>query len=96
MKPGLGWPSEVAPFPRGLRLRTLAQVIDHLGSSGQSGSIDAEGRMLFCSPAEPASCTDITHVHQLGLVKNPVDGPAVEILADAGYQGPEPRQAGVS
>ncbi|WP_234432526.1 transposase family protein [Streptomyces sp. NRRL S-378] len=52
--------------------------------------------MLFCSPAEPASCTDITHVHQLGLVKNPVDGPAVEILADAGYQGPEPRQAGVS
>ncbi len=106
-----------------LRPRTLAEVIDHLGSSEQTGIIDGteirvrrpavgrkdrekfisgknkqnavkamvltdeEGRMLFCSPAEPASCADITHARQLGLVKHLVDGPAVEILADAGYQG---------
>ncbi|MFD9084449.1 transposase family protein [Streptomyces erythrochromogenes] len=108
---------------QGLHLRTLAEVIDHLGSSGQTGIIDGteirvrrpavgrkdrdrfvsgknkqnavkamvltdeKGRMLFCSPAEPASCADITHARQLGLVKHLVDGPAVEILADAGYQG---------
>ncbi|WP_415940116.1 transposase family protein [Streptomyces sp. 039-1] len=110
----------VAP---GLRLRTLADVIDHLGADGQTGIIDgteirvrrpavgrkdrdkfvsgknkqnavksmvvtdAEGRLLFCSPAEPASCADITHARKLGLVKLLSDGPAVEILADAGYQG---------
>ncbi|MET8898345.1 transposase family protein [Streptomyces albogriseolus] len=107
----------------GVRLRTLAEVIDHLGSSGKSGIIDGteirvrrpaagrkdrdrfvsgknkqnavktmvvtdrEGRVLFCSPTEPGSCADITHARQLGLVKLLVDGPAVEILADAGYQG---------
>ncbi|MFJ8762771.1 transposase family protein [Streptomyces cyaneofuscatus] len=48
---------------------------------------DAEGRVLWCSPARPASCADITHARQLGLVKLLADGPAVEILADAGYQG---------
>ncbi|MET8030864.1 transposase family protein [Streptomyces avermitilis] len=110
----------VAP---GLRLRTLAEVIDHLGADGQTGIIDgtevrvrrpaagrkdrdkfisgknkqnavksmvvtdAEGRLLFCSPAEPASCADITHARKLGLVKLLANGPAVEILADAGYQG---------
>jgi hypothetical protein len=110
----------VAP---GLRLRTLAEVIDHLGAEGQTGIIDgtevrvrrpaagrkdrdkyisgknkqnavksmvvtdAEGQLLFCSPAEPASGADITHARKLGLVKLLVDGPAVEILADAGYQG---------
>ncbi len=78
----------VAP---GIRLRTLAEAIEHLGASGQTGIIDgteirvrrpaaghkdrekfisgknkqnavksmvvtdAEGRLLFCSPAEPAS-----------------------------------------
>ncbi|MFD9624207.1 transposase family protein [Streptomyces virginiae] len=108
---------------QGLRLRTLAEVIDHLGAGGQTGIIDgteirvrrpaaghkdrakfisgknkqnavkamvltdAKGRMLFCSPAEPASCADITHARQLGLVKHLVDAPAMEILADAGYQG---------
>ncbi|MCA1224405.1 transposase, partial [Streptomyces sp. 8L] len=106
-----------------IRLCTLAEVIDHLGASGQTGIIDgtevrvrrpavghkdrekfisgknkqnavksmvvtdAEGRLLFCSPAEPASCADITHARKLGLVKLLADGPAVEILADAGYQG---------
>ncbi|MBQ0972869.1 transposase [Streptomyces sp. RK31] len=110
----------VAP---GLRLRSLAEVIDYLGASGQTGIIDgtevrvrrpaagrkdrekfisgknkqnavksmvvtdATGRLLFCSPAEPASCADITHARKLGLVKLLADGPAVEILADAGYQG---------
>lgn len=106
-----------------IRLRSLAEVIEHLGANGPTGIIDgteirvrrpatgrkdrekfvsgknkqnavksmvvtdAEGRMLFCSPAEPASCADITHARKLGLVKLLADGPAVEILADAGYQG---------
>ncbi|MFD8952004.1 transposase family protein [Streptomyces xanthophaeus] len=48
---------------------------------------DADGRLLFCRPAQPASCADITHARQLGLVKHLAGGPAVEILADAGYQG---------
>src|SRR4051812_23120356 len=101
-----------------VRLRTLAEVIDHLGASGQTGIIDgteirvrrpaagrkdrekfisgknkqnavksmvvtdADGRLLFCSPAEPASCADITHARQLGLIKLLANGPAVEILAD--------------
>ncbi|MFE7581074.1 transposase family protein [Streptomyces gardneri] len=106
----------------GIRLRTLAEVVDHLGASGQTGIIDgteirvrrpaagrknrekfisgknkqnavksmvvtdADGRLLFCSPAQPASCADITHARQLGLVKVLADGPVVEMLADAGYQ----------
>ncbi|WP_413754968.1 transposase family protein [Streptomyces sp. MMBL 11-3] len=48
---------------------------------------DGEGRLLWCSPTEPASCADITHARQSGLVKLLGDGPALEILADAGYQG---------
>ena len=106
-----------------VRLRTLAEVVDHLGASGQTGIIDGteirvrrpaagrkdrekfisgknkqnavkamvvtgeDGRVLFCSPAKPGSCADITHARQLGLVTLLADGPAVEILADAGYQG---------
>ncbi|MEU5833005.1 transposase family protein [Streptomyces diacarni] len=46
-----------------------------------------DGRVLFCSPAKPGSCADITHARQLGLVELLADGPAVEILADACYQG---------
>ncbi|MFD3572263.1 transposase family protein [Streptomyces sp. NPDC058667] len=107
----------------GVRLRTLGEVIDHLGASGQTGIIDGteirvrrpaagrkdrdrfisgknkqnavksmiftdgDGRLLFCSPTTPASCADITHARELGLVRLLADGPAVEILADAGYQG---------
>jgi DDE superfamily endonuclease len=107
----------------GRQLRTLADVIDYLGTEGRTGIIDgtevrvrrpaagrkdrerftsgksrqnavksmvvtdADGRLLFCSPAEPASCADITHARKLGLVNLLADGPAVEILADAGYQG---------
>ncbi|MGW6391205.1 transposase family protein [Streptomyces sp. NPDC055103] len=122
---------EIRPLPAergctispGVRLQTLAEVIDHLGTSGQSGIIDGteirvrrpaagrkdrdafisgknkqnavktmvltdqNGRVLFSSPARPGSCADITHARQLGLVKLLADGPAVEILADAGYQG---------
>ncbi|WP_234371784.1 MULTISPECIES: transposase family protein [unclassified Streptomyces] len=48
---------------------------------------DADGRLLFCSPAKPASCADTTHARQLGLVKLLSDGPFVENLADAGHQG---------
>ncbi|MDF3299433.1 transposase [Streptomyces tropicalis] len=107
----------------GVRLRSLAEVIDHLGASKMTGIIDGteirvrrpaagrkdrdkfisgknkqnavksmvltarDGRVLFYSPASPGSCADITHARQLGLVKLLADGPAVEILADAGYQG---------
>ncbi|MFF6836885.1 transposase family protein [Streptomyces sp. NPDC012438] len=106
-----------------VRLRTLAEVVDHLGASGKTGIIDGteirvrrpavgrkdrdefisgknkqnavksmvvtdgEGRVLWCSPTKPGSCADITHARQSGLVKLLADGPAVEILADAGYQG---------
>ncbi|WP_199828477.1 transposase family protein [Streptomyces sp. WM6372] len=48
---------------------------------------DSAGRLLFCSPAQPGRCADITHARQLGLVKHLVNDPAVEVLADAGYQG---------
>jgi len=107
----------------GVRLRTLAEVVDHLGVTGQTGIIDGtevrvrrpaagrkdrdtfisgkskhnavkamvltdeEGRVLFCSPARPGSCADITQARQLGLVKLLADSPAVEIPVDAGYQG---------
>ncbi|MER7983726.1 transposase family protein [Streptomyces sp. NPDC095817] len=36
---------------------------------------DGEGRVLWCSPVRPASCADITHAHQRGLVKLLADGP---------------------
>lgn len=48
---------------------------------------DSEGRVLFCSPVQPGSCADITQARQLGLVQRLADGPFLEILADAGYQG---------
>ncbi|MGW3835837.1 transposase family protein [Streptomyces microflavus] len=106
-----------------VRLRTLAEVVDHLGTTGKTGIIDGteirvrrpavgrkdrdrfisgknkqnavkamvftdgDGRLLFCSPTKPGSCADITHARESGLVKLLADGPAVEILADAGYQG---------
>ncbi|WP_167537144.1 transposase family protein [Streptomyces venezuelae] len=112
------------------RLRTLAEVVEHLGASGKTGIIDgteirvrrpaasrkdrdrfisgknkqnavksmvvtdAKGCVLWCSPAEPGSCADITHARQSGLVKLLADGPAVEILADAGYQGLGAQTAG--
>ncbi|MFE7595584.1 transposase family protein [Streptomyces sp. NPDC057494] len=107
----------------GIRPRTLSEVLDHLGASGQTGITDgteirvrrpaagrkdrdkfnsgknkqnavksmvltdATGRLLLCSPAQSASCADITHARQLGLVMHLTDGPSVEILADGGYQG---------
>ncbi|MEV5432565.1 transposase family protein [Streptomyces sp. NPDC052701] len=107
----------------GVRLRTLAEVVDHLGAGGKTGIIDGteirdrrpaagrkdrdkfisgkskrndvktmvvadgDGRVLFCSPTSPGSCADIPHARQSGLVTLLAEGPAVEILADAGYQG---------
>ncbi|MFD9624059.1 transposase family protein [Streptomyces virginiae] len=55
---------------------------------------DASGRLPFRGPAQPASCADNTHTRQLGLVKHLVEGPTVEILADAGHQGPGARTGG--
>ncbi|WP_189828577.1 transposase family protein [Streptomyces finlayi] len=107
---------------QGVRLRTLAEVVSHLGRSGKTGIIDgteirvrrpaagskgrekfisgknkqnavksmvvtdASGRVLWCSPTRPASCPDITHARQLGLIQLLADGPVVEVLGDAGYQ----------
>ena len=48
---------------------------------------DAWGRVLFCSPVRPGSCADITQARQLGLAQLLAEGPFMEILADAGYQG---------
>ncbi|WP_435836206.1 transposase family protein [Streptomyces anulatus] len=39
------------------------------------------------SPSPASVCGRFTQARQLGLVKLLADGPAVEILADAGYQG---------
>ncbi|WCN05307.1 transposase family protein [Streptomyces sp. M92] len=80
-----------------VRLRSSADVVDHLGASGTTGIVDGtevrvrrpaagrqdrdkfvsgenkqnavksmavtdgEGRVLWCGPARPASCADITH-----------------------------------
>lgn len=113
-----------------VRLRSLADVVDHLGASGTTSIVDSteirarrpaagrkdrdkfisgknkqnavksmvvtggEGRVLWCSPARPASCADITHAGQLGLVKLLADGPATEILADAGYRGLDAQTGG--
>ncbi|MFF7242256.1 transposase family protein [Streptomyces collinus] len=106
-----------------MQLRTLAEVVDHLGASGRTGIIDGteirvrrpaagrkdrdkfisgkskqnavktmvvtdcDGRLLSCSPAQHGSYADITHAPHLGLVRLLDGGPALEILADAGYQG---------
>ncbi|MEU1281427.1 transposase family protein [Streptomyces sp. NPDC005805] len=106
-----------------MRLRTLAEVVDHLGQAGNAAIVDGtevrvrrpavgrkdrdrfisgknkqnavkamvltdgDGRRLFCRPTRSGNWTDITHARELGLVKLLADGPAVEILADAGYQG---------
>ncbi|MGW3525678.1 transposase family protein [Streptomyces olivaceus] len=114
----------------GVRLRTLAEVVDHLGASAKTGIIDGteirvrrpaagrkdrdkfvsgksrqnavktmvvtggDGCVLFSSPAQHGSCADITHVRQLGLVRLLDGGPALEILADAGYQGLGARTGG--
>ncbi|MFJ4338505.1 transposase family protein [Streptomyces sp. NPDC088915] len=48
---------------------------------------DGEGHVLWCSPTMPASCAGIIRARQLGLVRLLADGPAVEVLTDAGYQG---------
>ncbi|WP_308119977.1 transposase family protein [Streptomyces sp. MBT84] len=36
---------------------------------------DGDGRPLWCSPAKPASCADITHARELGLARLLADGP---------------------
>ena len=71
-------------MPRPHALSGLARVRYHL-SVQQSPMVvtDSERRLLWCSPARPASCADVTHARQLGLVGLLVGGLAVEILADA-------------
>lgn len=56
---------------------------------------DGESRVLWCSPTEPGSCADITQDCQSGLAKLLAGGPVVEILADAGYQGPGAQTGGM-
>lgn len=75
-----------ASLPPTGRLR-LAQCVVDDGWPLRRAVTDGDGRVLFCSPSRPGSCADITHARQLGLVGLLTDGPAVEILADAGYQG---------
>ncbi|MET7413472.1 transposase family protein [Streptomyces rubiginosohelvolus] len=48
---------------------------------------DAEGRVLWCSPARPTSCADITHARSIGAGRALGRWARGEILADAGYQG---------
>ncbi|MFH9400622.1 transposase family protein [Streptomyces sp. NPDC017638] len=48
---------------------------------------DGDGRVFSCSPAEYGSCAEITHARQLVLARLLDGGLALEILADAGYQG---------
>ncbi|MFI7103558.1 transposase family protein [Streptomyces sp. NPDC050161] len=57
---------------------------------------DADGRLLLRSPAAPASCADITHARQLGLVKLLRDGPAAAISPTPATRGWAPRPAGES
>ncbi|MFJ4880823.1 transposase family protein [Streptomyces sp. NPDC088745] len=111
MRPLLAEPDCIVS--RGVRLRTLAEAVSHLGKSGKTGIIDGtkirvrrpaagsrgreksisdknkqnavksmivtddSGRVLWCSPTRPASCPDITHARQLGLVQLPADGAVV-------------------
>ncbi|MEU9397990.1 transposase family protein [Streptomyces sp. NPDC048324] len=106
----------------GLRLRTLVEVVDHLGENGKTGIIDGteirvrrpaaghkgrdkfilgknkqnavksmvltdtDGRLLYCSSAEPASCADVTHARKLGLVR----------LVTDGARGGDPRRCRIS
>jgi hypothetical protein len=115
-----------------VRLRTLAEVVDHLGGTGKTGIIDGteirvrrpaqgrkdrdkfisgknkqnaiksmvvtddEGRVLWCSPAQPASCADITHARQLGLVKLLANGPRSRSSLMPATKVSVPRLAGAS
>ncbi|MFF3748661.1 transposase family protein [Streptomyces kronopolitis] len=115
----------------GIRLRTLAEVIDHLGASGQSGIIDgteirvrrpaagrkdrdkfisgknkhnavkamvltdATGRLLFCSPTQPASCADITHARWAWSSTWPT-APSWRFSLMPAIRGWAPRQAAAS
>ncbi|MFJ3213718.1 transposase family protein, partial [Streptomyces flaveolus] len=100
-----------------VRLRSLAEVVDHLGASGATGIVDGteirvrrtaagrkdrdtfisgknkqnavktmvvtdgEGRVLWCSPARPASCPDITHARHLEVLTEVVDQVTVGLSA---------------
>jgi hypothetical protein len=71
-----------------VRLRTLAEVVDHLGASGKTGMVVTDGDgVLFCSPTRPGNGGDVTHALHSGRLRLLAAGPTVEILADAGYQG---------
>lgn len=115
----------------GVRLRSLAEVVDCLGASGQTGIIDgtevrvrrpaagrkdrekfisgknkqnavksmvvtdADGRLLFCSPARPASCADITHARPAdeGWSSSWQTGPLSRSLLMPAIRGSAPRPA---
>lgn len=50
---------------------------------------DANGRLLFCSPAQPASYADITQARQLGLVKH-LTGGSAHLPGGRVHSGPPP------
>ncbi|MFJ6054590.1 hypothetical protein [Streptomyces sp. NPDC092307] len=61
-------------------------------TSESAGSPSATRTRRSSSPARTSRtpskpCADITHTRQLDLVRHLTGGPALEILADAGYQG---------
>ena len=94
------WLQRGCTVSSGVSLRTLAEVVEYLGSTATTGildgteirvrrpkvgstncdafisgksrqnavkamvSTDADGRMLWCSPAVPGSCADITHARR--------------------------------
>ena len=55
---------------------------------------DADGRLMSWSPVQPGGGADITQARQPGLAQLLADGPFMEILADAGYQGMGARTGG--
>ncbi|MFK3735048.1 transposase family protein [Streptomyces sp. NPDC088090] len=76
----------------GVRLRPLAEVVDHLGVGEQTGNIDGtEIRVRRPAAGHKDRDTFISGKNKQNAVTSMAvrdgEGPVVEILADAGYQG---------
>ncbi len=88
-KSGLHWPSEAAPLPQAFACGRSPRSSTTSAPAGRAGSA---GRPSAARTAS-ASCADLTHARQSGVVKHPVD-PAVEIFVDAGCRGLGARTGG--